>query len=496
MKNGICSIIGLMFSVMAADAMNVNVDRSGTLARLIADPESVSELVVTGEISARDIDFMSHDMPALKSIDLSGAEIVRYVDTEAVYPANQIPQSAFAGSQIQAIVFPVTPGLVIGDAAFAGSALKEVSIPGNISGVGVGAFAGCPMLESVTLNDKSVFGSHTFSGCTTLTAVNTAGAESISASMFSYCPVLSDIEPREFAKVKYIGASAFAGDQALSSVTFPGSVLREIGVEAFANSGLRSVDLSECTSLVAIGDRAFAGCKALESVTYPAELREIGTGAFIGCVSLTAAALPETVKTIPDYSYTSVSGVDIAGVLHAQVDSIGAYAFKGHDKVQYVTLPSTLEYIGDHAMEGMTGLRTVDAESLASVPELGEDVWYGVDQPTVELLANKDLVNDFATSPQWQDFYIDRTSKTEDMEITGSEAGVQARFVGYELQIRAMHAEITSVAVYDTAGHTLYRGDVGTVALSVDTSAWQERIYVVSVVLTDGSKASVKIARN
>ena len=495
MKNVFFSIICFLFAVMSASALTVNVERAGTLAGQISGPASVSELVVTGEISAPDIEFIANEMPALRSLDLSRAEIVRYVDTDAVYPANRIPQSAFAGSQIQAVAFPATAGLVIGDAAFAGSALKSVSVPASIAEVGTGAFAGCTILESVTLNEYTIFGSHAFSGCTAMTDVNTAGATKISDAMFSNCPALSDIEPGEFAKVKYIGESAFAGDLALTSVAF-GRVLQNIGSEAFACTGLKSADLSGCAPLLEVGDRAFAGCRRLESVTYPAGLREIGTGAFIGCVSLTAASVPETVRTIPDYSYTSVSGVEIADVLHAQVDTIGAYAFKGHDKVVSVSLPSTLEYIGDHAMEGMTGLQTVDAEALGSVPELGEDVWYGVDQPKVELLTAIDLIDAFGSAPQWQDFYIDRTADTEDIGIDGSEGGVQARFVGYELQIRGLNAVIASVALYDTAGHTLYRGDVGSEAVSVDTSAWPVRIYLVSAVLADGTKASIKIARN
>ena len=73
-----------------------------------------------------------------------------------------------------------------------------------------------------------------------------------------------------------------------------GEVIREIKWGAFRGcTGLRSIDLSACTSLTTIGWEAFKGCTGLTSITLPASLTRIGESAFDGCKGLTSAVFAD-----------------------------------------------------------------------------------------------------------------------------------------------------------------------------------------------------------
>ena len=77
-----------------------------------------------------------------------------------------------------------------------------------------------------------------------------------------------------------IGEVAFLGCEKLSSVTFS-KTLQEIGDEAFAGTGLVSVDLSE-TVLVEASEQAFCYCFSLQKVVFPASLKKVDSHLFGG----------------------------------------------------------------------------------------------------------------------------------------------------------------------------------------------------------------------
>lgn len=83
--------------------------------------------------------------------------------------------------------------------------------------------------------------------------------------------------------VVYIEYYAFYGNENITSVTMPSSLIR-IGVSAFANcTNLKNVTLSE--NLEMIFSNAFEGT-AIEEITFPASLRNIDNNAFKDCASL------------------------------------------------------------------------------------------------------------------------------------------------------------------------------------------------------------------
>ena len=72
------------------------------------------------------------------------------------------------------------------------------------------------------------------------------------------------------------------------------------------NSVLERVDNAEIvggafnipSSVTKIGAYAFCGCTALTSITIPESVKSIGAAAFSGCTGLTSIAIPASVKSI------------------------------------------------------------------------------------------------------------------------------------------------------------------------------------------------------
>jgi hypothetical protein len=103
-----------------------------------------------------------------------------------------------------------------------------------------------------------------------------------------------------------------------------GANVKIIGDNAFYESGLVSVDLSE-TQVETIGEWAYRFCRALTSITFPSTVKIIGVGAF---------------------SSTGPVSVDLS---ETQVETIGARAYFRCTALTSIKLPSTVTSIGGEA---------------------------------------------------------------------------------------------------------------------------------------------------
>ena len=89
--------------------------------------------------------------------------------------------------------------------------------------------------------------------------------------------------------VMYIGASAFENCISLKSIDLTHATgLTYVGVNAFAGSGLESIDLSKNTALAELNNSAFEGCTKLVSVTVCSALKTIGANCFKNDKALTS----------------------------------------------------------------------------------------------------------------------------------------------------------------------------------------------------------------
>lgn len=466
----------------------------GQLSAVIADAANESSLTVTGSINAADLHYISTAMPALRSLDLSGAVIVDYDGDKLMgyrhHPANTIPAACFAGSQITSVSLPA--GVALGDGAWASSALQTVSVPADAS-MGMGVFAGCTSLTSATVPTAPA---GTFSGCTALTTVSVINAADLGASAFSGCSALNHVEAQN---VSTIGTRAFAGCSALKSFDF-GSHLTAIGPRAFAQSGLTGANLNGATQRVGIGPWAFVDCRQLGSLTLPADYT-LGHGAFFGCASLKSiySRLNKDdyrlgTPSLPDYAFTGATALDANTIIGPTVDSLGRYALAGNRGTTMFYLQPSVQHLGDHAMAGMTELTHLTATGHNEVPTLGQNVWDGINQNNITLEVNENMASAFLATPQWNAFHIDIVTNLED-NIAADLSQIRGRFVGTDIEIDLGSVEAREIALYDFSGLCLSRTVPAGSVTVLPTADFQTNAYLVVVQLTNGTQLSLKLMR-
>lgn len=131
---------------------------------------------------------------------------------------------------------------------------------------------------------------------------------------------------------------AFRYCSSLSNVVLPPS-LKAIGYGAFSYcTNLKCINLSNVED---IGVDAFAH-SGLEEVTIPNQIKVLKMGSFSGCYSLQRISLPDTMQCIGGSCFQSVRAQEIKLPLY--VDSICACAFSYYQGKKLI-LPQSLKYI-------------------------------------------------------------------------------------------------------------------------------------------------------
>ena len=181
------------------------------------------------------------------------------------------------------------------------NSLTSIEIPSNVEKIEYQAFVDCSQLSTVTFEEGShmkIIEEYAFYSCNSLTSIEIpASVEEIGNSAFKMCSQLSTVTFEKGSKlriistyeknddqslstgvfystaltsitipasVETIGANAFTGCSTLANISFEkGSKLKIINGDAFYQSNLVTVDMSECTQVVHIGDGAFSKSKKL-----------------------------------------------------------------------------------------------------------------------------------------------------------------------------------------------------------------------------------------
>jgi len=171
---------------------------------------------------------------------------------------------------------------------------------------------------------------------------------------------------------------------------------------------------------------------------------------------------------------------------------------RGLSGVSVIDLPATLESLGDKAMANMSGLTKIKADGLSAVPAVGRDVWDGVAQGDVELGVHENMADAFRNADQWRDFAVKIITTGID-EVGADDAtasGVKGRFSGHELIVSSLSADITGIQLYDVAGRMyLLPAKSPATLLTFDASAIDDGIYVVRVMLADGTASALKLRK-
>lgn len=279
---------------------------------------------------------------------------------------------------------------------------SEVIIPSEVNGqavkeIGQDLFRGNPHLRKLSIPDGVSLGYRMCSGCTLLEEVDLpSGITVIPDYAFEGCVSLHSIElPKTLVQIRL---EAFSGS-GLESLSAPSS-LKEIWSSAFKDChSLAEVDLKQVTSL---GDMAFENCALLSSVSLPDSLLELGSYVFSSCSSLYSITMPSQAIAIESTAfygtgyYNDPSSWD-SGVLYvdsylvatnAEFAAVSSYSVKpgtiaiaekafanNGKKLESITLPDGLLFIGSGAFSSLSSLKTANIPS--SVNRIGYGAFSG-----------------------------------------------------------------------------------------------------------------------
>jgi len=280
-------------------------------------------------------------------------------DTIKDKPVTSIGNSAFSGCRLTNVTISNNVAS-IGTSAFLSCVnLKSIIIPNNVTFISNNAFSDCTSLTSITLpNSVTNIGNGAFSGCTSLTSITIPNSvTSVGTGVLSGCTSLTSITIPN--SVTSVGTSAFSGCTSLKSITIPNSVT-SIGTSAFSGCGLTSITIPN--SVISIGTSAFLGCTGLMSVTISNGVKTIGDNAFSGCTSLKNITIPDSVTTIGTGVFYHCTGLTNFTIPNG-VTNIGDNIFSGCTSLTSVTIPNNITSIGNDSFSwcGLTSVNIPDS---------------------------------------------------------------------------------------------------------------------------------------
>jgi len=392
------SMLLALLAVMALKAVALDVtNTAGTLSSKITD-KNISELRVAGTMNAADFYFITDNLRQLTSLDLKDVTVV----------ACQLGESHYFQTNFPADELPAV--------ALGGLGVTRVVLPQGLKAIGKCSLAGCDRLTTITLPPalESV-GDYAFAGCVSLTQVELpASVTTVGNGAFMRCTALTTLTVASSSQLTQVGDMALMDCPALQTVAL-GSALQSMGARVLAGSGLRELNLAENRNLTTIGDWAMVQTP-VEQAVLPGSLTTLGEGAFLYDTELTSIKLGGKLQTLNDYT---LAGTALTGELSLPaIKQMGDYALYNASSLSSVILPATITWLGDSAMAGMTGMTAITTRAT-SVPELGQDVWAGVHQPSVLLTVPTLSYRLYSEADQWKNFMLKNVGVLGDVNADG-----------------------------------------------------------------------------
>lgn len=264
--------------------VTVEMEAPGTFSEQLTPDQlsTLSELVITGPMDARDFKIIRDQTPLLEVLDLREASIEAYSGEEGTFPyqspwdyaADELPDFALQDAwltnrkvKLTTLYLPETCTSVGREALANCIGLTKVVVPPSVVYIDFMAFVNCISLKSVSLPSVTTIDANAFAECLALTDIHMPAVTDIGESAFEKCVKLLSVDPPN--TLTRIRKRAFSMCYELTSVEI-GNSLTRIDEEAFYEChNLRSIDIPE--SVTFIGIIAFYNCLNLQSVYAYAE---------------------------------------------------------------------------------------------------------------------------------------------------------------------------------------------------------------------------------
>ena len=266
----------------------------------------------------------------------------------------------------------------------------ELTIPANITSLGVHAFRKCTNITNFDLSQCT--GLHelpdgVFAGCTGLSPsdgelvipshIKTVGAiwwfDTNGTNIGNFTPAgvtsisFGDVRNLSLGAYNTKGITAFTvpstvtslrpfsettglylSNDILQHVTFPAGLSISIPDSCFRLCyALSTIDFGNVTG---IGKRAFESCRLLTSVSIPSSVTSMGSNTFAWCTSLTSAFIPADIdlEYLPDYMFSQCSQLSSV-TFPSKLKTIGKGCFNYCNLSTLLDLPSGVSEIDDEA---------------------------------------------------------------------------------------------------------------------------------------------------
>ncbi len=286
-------------------------------------------------------------------------------------------------------------GSAVSDGAFAGRTdVLSVTIPSNVTSIGVDAFSGCTGLADAYFN-----GTYTELESLKRKLVSSGNVCLLGATWHRLSGTCGE-------------DLTWSIDQQTGKMTITGSGTI-LAPNAFCQVyDLVSVDIPD--GIVCINYNTFGLCMNLTSITIPDSVTVIYESAFTGCEKLTSIHIPGGVTTIMNEAFASCASLTSIAIPDG-VTSIGRDAFSGCIALESITFPGSVETIVEYAFNGCTGLKSMIFEGDA--PLFGRDCFCGGVKATAYYPAGNDtwteaVRQNYGGSITWEAIYPETVTVT------------------------------------------------------------------------------------
>ncbi len=244
--------------------------------------------------------------------------------------------------------------------------LTSIEIPNGVTSIGEFAFNSCRGLTNISIpNSITNIGLCAFHDCSGLTYNEKDSVKYLGNPNTPYIVAveadksITNIVLPETIKVIYY--DAFYWCEGLTNIIIPNSVT-SIGEDAFRNcTGLTNITIGN--GVTSIGDHAFEYCKGLTNITIPDSVTNIGDYAFSYCTGLTNISIPNSITNIGFGAFNYCSGLT-----YNEKDSVKylgnpntpyIVAIEADKSITNIVLPETVKIIDTYAFSSCTGLINV-----------------------------------------------------------------------------------------------------------------------------------------